>query len=111
MSIITESFRELNNEDLDNQNAISKKNILTEGTMKSIDIEIQEHGGKEAWLKYMEEVKKGYEGYIQYLDTVARREVGKGGNFDTEEEIDDVLDYNKKQLKEITNKINFVKEN
>lgn len=81
---------------------------VLEGKMKDIDIEIKDVGGKDAWLEQAYDTLEDTKEYIRYLDTYARNEVSKGGNFDSIEDLEDTLVRQKEILNNLSAKINVV---
>lgn len=82
---------------------------VLEGKMKDIDIEIQNVGGKDAWLEQAYDTLEDTKEYIRYLDTYARSEVGNGGNFDSITELENTLARQKDIVNNLTAKIKLVK--
>ena len=67
--------------------------------------EVKSSGGKDAWLKQANELAEELRNHIKYLETYASREVNKGGAYDSEQEIQEVIEFEKQTLENITKKI------
>lgn len=82
--------------------------IIEESYMGELKIEVQEAGGKDAWLATANKTLSEVKHYRNYLNTYARKEIGVGGNFDTEEELEDAINTQTETIKNLQNKISTV---
>ncbi len=83
---------------------------VLESKIKDIDIEIQNAGGRDAWLQQAYDTIDDTKDYIRYLNTYARSEVGRGGNFDNNEELEDTIARQQDILSNLTAKIKVVED-
>ena len=67
--------------------------------------EVKSSGGKDAWLKQANELAEELRNHIKYLETYASREINKGGAYDSEQEIQEVIEFEKQTLENMTKKI------
>lgn len=81
---------------------------VKEGRMKDLDIDIQNAGGKDAWLASAKKTLSQTREYRDYLDKYARREVNAGGNFDSVEELEDAIKCQDDIIKNLSAKISLV---
>ena len=82
---------------------------LTEGKMKELDIEIKNAGSKEAYVKVCQDKINSLKEYLNYLNTTAYHDINRGGNFDSIEELDEVIEETQKELQDLTAKMDYVK--
>lgn len=82
---------------------------LSESAMSNLDLEIQEVGGKEKYIEEKEKELSDLENYVLYLNSQAMREIGKGGNFESRDEVEDSLSDTAKQINELKAKIEIAK--
>lgn len=90
-------------------NAYLHRYKLTEGKMKEIDIEMQDAGGKEAYIKQLENELKTVRAERHYLDTIARSQVNRGGAYDNEEEVNEAIAEYDKDIASLEAKLKIVR--
>ena len=56
-------------------------------------------------LKQANELAEELRNHIKYLETYASREINKGGAYDSEQEIQEVIEFEKQTLENMTKKI------
>lgn len=76
--------------------------------MKELAIEIQDAGGEEEWLAQAEVQEREILRSIESIDR-QRSYINRGGNFDSEDEIDEAIADLKKELEELRGKKAYVK--
>lgn len=95
-------------EDAGITNAFIKEKFLTEST-KSVADEMTEAGGKEAYIIKLEDELNNLDDYRDWLDTQGIKEVGKGGQFDSIEDLNKTIEDIEQRMDEIKNKLTFVR--
>lgn len=81
---------------------------LQEGRMKELATEIENEGGKDKWLAEMSKRISEMRDMLSYLKTEAPKEVNKGGNFDSYEELAEAVADIEKELDELLVKVKAV---
>lgn len=84
------------------------ESLITEATMSDLDIEIQETGYDELIDKIQRNIDD-LEREERFLTRQAPREIGKGGNFDSQEEIDSALAATQRELERERAKLAIVR--
>lgn len=74
---------------------------LKEGAVKDLAIEIEEAGGKDAWLRMMEAKIAECKAILRYLRDTAPREINKGGVYDSYADIQEAIDEITEALSEL----------
>ncbi len=82
---------------------------LMEGKMKELDIEIKNAGSNEEYVKVCQDKINSLKQYLNYLNTTAYRDINRGGNFDSAEEIEEAIEETQKELQDLTAKMDYVK--
>ena len=77
---------------------------LQEGRMKELATEIENEGGKDKWLSAMSKRIAEMREMLSYLKNEAPREVNRGGNFDSYEELAEAVADIEKELDELESK-------
>ena len=78
------------------------------GAIKELDIEIQDAGGVDKWLKNAQSERAELVDQLDYLED-QRAYMGRGGNFDSREELDDACKEAEQQLRKLESAIEMVK--
>lgn len=78
------------------------------GAIKELDIEIQDAGGVDRWLRNAKSERAELVDQLKYLDS-QRAYIGRGGNFDSTEELDDARKEVEQQLRKLKASIEIVK--
>lgn len=73
-------------------------------SMSDLDVEIREAKGKNAWLKNNRKEIKEEEKELEYLQTQAPKELGKGGSYDSMYEIAEAIEETRNYLNFLKNK-------
>ena len=84
---------------------------IKEGVMSDLDLDIQEAGDKDALITKLEYNVKKLRQEIYFLTKQAPREIGKGGAFDSQEEIDDALKATERALNRAELKLGILRGN
>lgn len=90
------------------EKAFSSCGKLSESVMSDLDIEVQEAGGKDAWLRRADREIAHLESELNFLREKAPREMRIGGAFDDVEEIEDAMAATEAELEEWRNKKSVV---
>ena len=73
-------------------------------SMSDLDVEIREAKGKNAWLKNNRKEIKEEEKELEYLQTQAPKELGRGGSYDSMYEIAEAIEETRNYLNFLKNK-------
>ena len=90
---------------------IKEESLLKESRMADLAMEIEDAGGPDAYIGMMERELEDLEESKGWLNGQARREVGKGGAFDSEKELEDALKDTDNKIKLIKAKIEVARGN
>lgn len=114
------SYRGFEEEDLDFDEAVLEdepvledfkaQDCLTESYMSDLSVDVQEAGGKERLIKSLERQVLALQSELDFLNTIAPREVGAGGNFDSMKEIEEAAIQTEKALRTAQAKLGILKE-
>jgi hypothetical protein len=85
------------------------KKPVVEAKMKDIYTDMQEAGGKEKYTLQLEDELRDTVNYRDYLDNQGRKEVGKGGAFDSMEELNATIEELNKKIDSINNELSIVR--
>ena len=88
-----------------------QKQNFNEGVISDLDVDVQEAGDKDALITKLEYDTKKLRQEIHFLTDQAPREVGKGGAFDSQEEINDALNATKRALNRAELKLSILRGN
>ena len=86
------------------------QDCLTESYMNDLSVDMQEAGGKERLMKSLERQILALQSELDFLNTIAPREVGAGGNFDSMEEVKEAATQTEKALRTAQAKLGVLKE-
>ena len=88
--------------------ACRRGNAMNEGTMKEIDLEVQEAGGVDAYIDSLESQLRKISREMRFLRGQARREMKAGGAYDSVDEINDALKATVKEYNEVRKKYDYI---
>ncbi len=88
-----------------------RKQSFNEGVMSDLDLDVQEAGDKDTLITKLEYDVKKLRQEMHFLTKQAPREVGKGGAFDSQEEIDDALKATERALNRAELKLSILRGN
>lgn len=86
------------------------QDCLTETYMNDLSVDMQEAGGKEMLMKSLERQITALQSELDFLNTIAPREVGAGGNFDSMEEVKEAATQTERALHTAQAKLGVLKE-
>lgn len=86
------------------------QDCLTESYMSDLSVDMQEAGGKERLIKSLERQVLALQSELDFLNTIAPREVGAGGSFDSMEEVKEAVAQTEKALRTAQAKLGILKE-
>ena len=86
------------------------QDCLTESYMSDLSVDVQEAGGKERLIKSLERQVLALQSELDFLNTIAPREIGAGGNFDSMKEIEEAAIQTEKALRTAQAKLGILKE-
>lgn len=86
------------------------QDCLTESYMNDLSVDMQEAGGKERLVKSLERQVLALQSELEFLKTIAPREIGAGGNFDSVEEVEEAVTQTEKALRTVQAKLGVLKE-
>ena len=114
------SYKGFEEEDLDFDEAVLEdepvledfkaQDCLTESYMSDLSVDVQEAGGKERLIKSLERQVLALQSELDFLNTIASREVGAGGSFDSMTEIEEAAIQTEKALRTAQAKLGILKE-
>ncbi len=85
------------------------KNIV-ESVMSELDTEVKDAGGKEAWIAKVDEEIVDLQHYLHYLNNHAFNEINRGGNFDSEAEVEEAIANTEKEINDLKAKRAIINE-
>ena len=71
---------------------------ITEAAMSDLDLDIKEIGGTSKLISKIEKHVAALRSELDFLRTIAPREIGSGGNFDSKKEIEEAKEATEKEL-------------
>lgn len=86
------------NDDVVDHSSYFEEKPVNESAMSDLDIEAKELGGNDVLAEKIEKHIAALQSELEFLLDVAPREVGAGGNFDSQKEIDEAVKATEEQL-------------
>ena len=86
------------NDDVDQDPQFNESKSLNESVMSDLDLEVKELGGSDALIEKIEKHIAALQSELSFLSDIAPREIGVGGNFDSQKEIDEAIKATEEQL-------------
>lgn len=93
------------------RNSLVESYLKEESVFNGLDVDIKEAGGKDNWLAKAHKHLSDYKKEIVYLRDKAPQEVGAGGQFDSQAEVDEASRKTEEQYEELLLRVNEVEEN
>lgn len=103
-------FDDVTLEDTPVQDNFTANDNLNESYMSDLDIDVQDAGSREKLIKSLERDVFALQSELDFLTTIAPREVGAGGNFDSMEEIQEAVKHTESALRTAQAKLRVLKE-
>ena len=85
-------------DDTDQDPQVDENKSLNESVMGDLDLEVKELGGSDALIEKIEKHIAALQSELSFLSDIAPREIGAGGNFDSQTEVDEAIKATEEQL-------------
>lgn len=86
------------NDDVDQDPQVDENKSLNESVMSDLDLDVKELGGSDALIERIEKHIAALQSELSFLSDIAPREIGAGGNFDSQKEVDEAIRATEEQL-------------
>lgn len=110
LSAIKRYRQELIDSGVDLSALVKESFKLEESRIKDIAIEIDNAGGLDIYINQLTKEIAELKSQLEYLETYAPREIGRGGAYDSQQEISEAIDEIMKELTEIQLKLSLAKQ-